>query len=211
MAEPGKIIIVEGLSGSGKTTFCKSFVNSNPNAEMMEEWVDEKILSEYIADMPNKATFFQFEAQRQTTNKLKEAVELVKKGKIVLIDRGLVGNRCFAEVQYEAGFISDTDIISYREKLETVFDRISNEVMLETWYLRCEVDVALDRIRQRNRNGESSYSSEYLTKLKKKHDDLLLGGKEMDKNRGVKVVDVNRTLKVSSDGVLDVRCLIEVF
>jgi len=203
MAEPGKIIIIEGVPGCGKTTFCKSYVDSNPNAKMMEEWVDEKILSEYIADMPNKATFFQFEAQRQTMNKLREAVKLAKEGQIVLIDRGLIGNRCFAEVQHEAGFINAESMTRYREKIEAAFISMSKEVTLETWYLQCEVDVALERIRQRNRNGESSYSSEYLAKLKKKHDDLL--------GEGVKVVDVNKTLKVSSDGVLDVRCLIEVF
>ena len=205
----GKVIIVEGIPGCGKTTFCKSYASSSEgNVVVMEEWVDEKILADYLTDMPKKATFFQYEAQRQSASRLHKALELAKSGKIVLIDRGIIGNRCFAEVQFTAGYISESSMDIYRKTFtyESLFhDRERKGVPMETWYLQCDVETALERIKQRNRNGESGYSSEYLMKLKVKHDDLLLEDGE------TKIINVNKTLKISAEGLIDVRHLVEVF
>ena len=204
-----KIIIVEGIPGCGKTTFCKSYASScrEKDVVIMEEWVDEKILANYISDMKNKATSFQYEAQRQSAVRLHKAFELANLGKTVLIDRSLMGNRCFAEVQFEAGYILHNDMEVYRKTFtyETILsEKERRNVQMEVWYLQCDVDTALGRIKQRNRNGESAYSAEYLTKLKMKHDELLLTG-------GAKIIDANKTLKISLEGLMDVQHLIEVF
>ena len=66
--------------------------------------------------MKNKATNFQFQIQDETVKRIRMAIELAKEGKTVLIDRGLIGNRCFAEIQYEKGFINQKDIELYRKK-----------------------------------------------------------------------------------------------
>ena len=71
MKSEGKIIIVEGLQGSGKTLFCKSYVEWHENSVMLEEWVDPEILSNYINDMKNQATEFQFRAQDETLKNIK--------------------------------------------------------------------------------------------------------------------------------------------
>ncbi len=198
------IIIVEGIPGCGKTTFCKSFASINKNAVIMEEWVDEKSLVEYLDDMPKNATSFQYEAQMQTIFRLGKAFQLAESGKIVLIDRGLLGNRCFAEVQFESGYISEEAMDKYRKIFN--YDKFKM-VEIETWYLQCEIDTALMRIKQRNRNGESSYSSEYLTKLKNKHDELLSAKVgEME----TKIVDVEKNLKVSSEGLIDSDCFMKL-
>ena len=143
MKTQGKVIIIEGPPGCGKTTFCRSFVQHNSNAVMLEEWVDHVVLADYIADMENKATGFQFRAQRETLAKICQAIELAKTGKTVLLDRGLVGNRCFAEVQYEAGYISSEDMEKYRREFDAsrVLAEKSDGVEIITCYLKCSAEV----------------------------------------------------------------------
>jgi deoxyadenosine/deoxycytidine kinase len=166
------IIVVEGIQGVGKTTFCKNYAASYENVIVLEEWVDEKLLADYIADMPNKATEFQFAVLQQTIKRLNEACELSKQNKTVLVDRGLIGNQCFAEVQHDQGYISEKDIIEYRNSIP-FFE-------VETWHLICNPYKALQRIKKRDRVGEDAYSFEYLSRLKQKHDLLLCPYKIID-------------------------------
>lgn len=209
----GKILIVEGIPGCGKTTFCKSYAAAFSripgDVVIMEEWVDEKILADYISDMPNKATYFQYEAQRQSVLRLHNAISLANSGKTVLIDRSLLGNRCFAEVQYEEGYISTDSIKEYRDVFsfrQVLNKKEMNEVQIETLYLKCDIETALERIRKRNRIGESCYSAQYLAKLKQKHDEIFIS------KNNAKVINVNANLKISSEGLLvDIKRIVEVF
>ena len=192
----GRVVFVEGIPGCGKTSFCKSYAAMMNNVEVMEEWVDEKILAEYLADMPNKAFDFQMRAQTECLKKLDHAQQLASQGKIVLIDRGIMGNRCFAELQYSNGFISETNMTTYRKLYN--HDLIKKYEMCEVWYLICDVQVALQRIESRNREGESSYTFKYLSDLKIQHDLLL---------SPTKIVDMNPSLKISSEGLFDLQGL----
>lgn len=166
------ILVVEGIQGVGKTTFCKTYAASHEDVVVLEEWVDEKLLADYIANMPDKATEFQFAALQHTINRLNEAFGLSEQNKTVLVDRGLIGNQCFAEVQHDQGYISKEDIIRYRKSIP-IFP-------VETWYLVCSPIKALQRIKKRDRVGESAYSFEYLSLLEQKHDLLLCPDKIID-------------------------------
>ena len=147
-----KIIIIEGNVGSGKSVFCSLYATNNPNVIVLEEWVDKKILSEYISDMKNKATDFQFQIQDETVKRIHKAVDLAKNGKTVLIDRGLIGNRCFAEIQHEKGYISEKDIEIYRKKYSYSNIKespLGSGIPIEIWYLVCDVEICISRIKNR--------------------------------------------------------------
>ncbi len=185
----GHIIILEGLPGVGKTVLATSIASANPNAICMKEWVDDQVLKDYIADMKNKATDFQFHIQEETMERLNKAVNLAKEGKTVIIDRGLMGNRCFAEVQYELGLISEESIISYRSKF--TYDNVKdfNEVDTQVIYMQSSAEFCLRRISKRNRNGEDSYTLEYLKNLKTKHDKFLLRAKFLQSDHDHQLTD----------------------
>src|SRR4029079_5909118 len=100
------LIILEGLPSAGKSLWGQSFFEAHENAVFLEEWVDEKVLKEYLENMKEKATEFQFYIQEETVNRVKKAIELVKEGKVVILDRGLIGNECFVSVQHDAELIS---------------------------------------------------------------------------------------------------------
>ena len=187
-----KIVIVEGIQGAGKSVFCKSCVNVFPDAVLMEEWVDEPYLAAYLADMENLASEFQTRAQNETVAKLRQARNLVKQGKTVFLDRGVIGNTCFAEVQHELGYISDSQLETYQANFdyETIVKEL--DVPVETWYLRCDPKVALQRIFTRDRGGEDVYTLEYLQDLQARHDRLLRS------SQNLKIVNVSENQNLSN-------------
>ena len=173
MSSTGKLIILEGLPGVGKTLFGKSYASVDPNSVFLEEWVDIKVLKEYLADMKNKAADFQMHIQKETVQRIQKAIQLVHEGKTVLLDRGLIGNRCFAEVQFEAGLISEDSMKSYRS--EFTYTNIEGfwEIDSEIIYMKATPEFSLQRIKKRAREGENVYELTYLQELKNKHDNLL--------------------------------------
>ena len=169
----GCIFIFEGLPGVGKSLLAKSIANSCENSIMLEEEFDETILKEYIDNMKEKASEFQFSIQESTIKRMKRAVELAKQGFNVYVDRGLEGNACFASLQNQNGLINDDDMIRYRETFK--YEKIEglHEILMKTIYMRASPQFCLQRIKQRARSGEDSYSLDYLTGLKMKHDEFL--------------------------------------
>ena len=167
------LIILEGIQSSGKTTLGKSYVSENPNAVFLEEWVDEKVLKEYLENMKEKAKDFQFHLQEETVNRVKKAIELVKAGRIVILDRGLIGNECFVRVQHDAGLISDEDMNAYLKSFSYNLIPGFTEIPSTTVYMKATAEFCLERIRSRNRTGESSYTLEYLNQLVHMHDTLI--------------------------------------
>ncbi len=177
-----KIIILEGLMGVGKTRLGNSieyWLKSHQIPVLFfEEFVDETKLAAYIADMKKLAVNFQRDSAQKTMDILDSAREYVRMGFTVIVDRGMIGNRCFAEIQHESGFISEEEIEEYRN--DFTYDFLQSEIKVETWYLKCEVSTALGRIRQRNRDGENAYTKEYLKLLKLKHEYLLTPDRVID-------------------------------
>ena len=112
--------------------------------------------------------------------RMRKAVKLAAKGFTDLIDRGIDGNRCFAEMQYETGLISKADIETYRRAFN--YDMIAglSDVRFEVIYMKGSVLTCVERIKKRDRKGESSYSVEYLKALSDKHDELLINAKIFD-------------------------------
>ena len=195
------LIILEGLPAASKTLWGKSFVEVHENAVFLEEWVDEKVLKEYLENMKEKATEFQFYIQEETVNRVKKAVELAKQGKVVILDRGLIGNLCFACVQYDADLISDSDMKKYEESFS--YDLIPGfmDIKSTTIYMKATPEFCLERIRSRNRSGESSYTLDYLNQLTGAHDALL---------PYAKIVNINKNYPLNNKGLLSVSSLLEI-
>ena len=167
------LIILEGIQSVGKTTLGRSYVDANPNAVFLEEWVDEKVLKEYLENMKEKAKDFQFYIQEETVNRIKKAIELVKSRKTVILDRGLIGNECFARVQHDSGLISNEDFETYLKSFSYNLIPGFKDVSSTTVYMKATPEFCLERIRSRNRSGESSYTLDYLNKLVHMHDTLI--------------------------------------
>ena len=168
----GKVYILEGLPGVGKTTYGKSRQKVCSSVVFIAEEVDDKQLKLYLQDMKGKARDFQFSVQKLTTERLKRAAALAKQGKHVYVDRGLLGNACFAELQHRQGFISKEDIQRYREEFTYEGVEGLQDVECRTIYMKASASFCLTRIAARAREGENSYTLGYLEELEKLHDQV---------------------------------------
>ena len=173
MIRPGKIIVLEGLPGIGKTTLGESLRAHDPNVVFIPEVVNVEKLEIYLADMQNEAASFQFNTQFETSVRMRQAAQYARAGRDVVVDRGLGGNLCFASIQHEAGMISDAKMDEYRTSFS--YDKITELKGIEVRivYMFADADFCHQRIRSRGRAGEDSYSLDYLERLKAKHDELL--------------------------------------
>jgi deoxyadenosine/deoxycytidine kinase len=169
----GRIFILEGLPGVGKTLFCDSMVVHDRNVKILAEWVDEEVLQKYIGNMKKYASRFQFRIQNETVTRMREAVKLAKQGFTVFVDRGITGNRCFAELQHQSGLISQSDIEIYRRAYSYDIIEGLQEVEFHVIYMKAAVSTCLAHIKKRDRKGESGYDATYLNSLKEIHEKLL--------------------------------------
>lgn len=202
MKKSGRIIILESCPGAGKTTLGQSLQYHRPSCIFIPEEVNLKKLEEYLADMQNKATEFQFESQRETMSRIRKAALLASQGNTVVLERGLGGNSCFAELQYETGLISEEDMKTYREQF--TYDKIPEleGVEMQIFYMRASPEFCMTRIAKRARPGENTYSLDYIRRLKMKHD-VLLG-------ESVIVIDCERNTSFTSSGHLPINFVQEL-
>ncbi len=195
------LIILEGLPGASKTLFGKSFAAAHENAVFLEEWGDEKVLKEYLENMKEKATSFQFYIQQETVNRVKRAIRLVKDGKCVILDRGLIGNECFVLVQNDSCIISDKDLKTYQEEFRYDLIPEFKDIKSSTLYLKAKPEFCLERIRRRARDGEESYTFDYLDQLCGTHDALL---------SNVRIVSIDKDYPLDNKGLLSNSSLLEI-
>ena len=195
------LIILEGLPASAKSTFGKSFVEAHDNAVFLEEWVDEKVLKQYLGDMKKRARDFQFYIQEETALRIKNAIELIKTGKIVILDRGFIGNECFARVQHDANLISKKDMATYLKCFSyDAFPELKN-IKITTLYMKATPELCLERSRSRNRSGEDTYTLDYLDQLAGTHDALL---------PHAKILHIHKNYPLNDKGLLSVSSLLEI-
>jgi deoxyadenosine/deoxycytidine kinase len=133
------------------------------------------LLTLYISDLKRYALPFQVIILKDRIALLKKAFEIDSEEKIILLDRGLIGDACFALMQYENGYFTDQEYKVYKSL--TNIDHLDGAV--RTIYLRCDPKVSFDRMKKR---GAEQYTLEYLIDLHEMHEELLEGNETIDWN-----------------------------
>jgi thymidylate kinase len=110
-------------------------------------------------------------------NRQAKQLALEKPRRLVVVDRGLDGDRAFAEMQFKAGLFDAQQKAIYDEEIG-VDDGSAlawrSEPGFCTVYLRCTPETAWRRVLMRNIPGEvASYSLKYLENLYDSHEFIL--------------------------------------
>ncbi len=113
--EGGKIYILEGSVGAGKSSLAKASMQyaeqlfgKGTRVAVMRESVNERFLRHCIADPKLYALPFQICMARDRIETMQTAQRYAREGYVVLVDRGLPGDITFAHMHAAAGNI-DTD------------------------------------------------------------------------------------------------------
>lgn len=161
----GAIIVLEGLIGVGKSTLGESLYEYLTSIGLDVVWFPEEIpeplLSLYTESMNKYAFPFQVIVARDRKVVLTKAHELSRQGKIVLIDRCLLGDYAFGLMQKEKGFFNDEEFESYMKMISTNFPHPTYTVFLD-----CPPEVAFERMKRRGNKKEiNGYTLEYFQDL----------------------------------------------
>lgn len=107
-----KIYIIEGCIGSGKSTFIESTLAHSdaifgPGAELVivRESIYAPFLDMYLKDQARMAFPFQICMARDRIEAMRVAQRHCRKGRIVLVDRGIPGDIAFAKLHEKRGNI----------------------------------------------------------------------------------------------------------
>lgn len=174
----GKVLVVEGLIGVGKSTLgrsLKDFLSKRGiDVVWMPEPINYKLLDLYISDKERYAFPFQVIVARERIQMYREASRLIEEGKIVIIDRGLPGDLAFAYMQKDKNFFTEKEFEVY-QSLVSETNIPEPDVMI---YLDCTPETAWKRILQRGLSSEKTgYDLPYLKDLSESYEKSLASHK----------------------------------
>jgi len=172
-----RVLIIEGAIAVGKSTLCKAIASravesgSFDRVHVFKESISPKMLRAYLKDQKRFAAIFQHNILFKMLNIYREAENLIRDNSrlLVIIDRGLIGNVSFAEMQHQEKIFDDIDYKLYLEEFEVddgFAKKWSKHPMFVIVYLRCEPEIAFERMKKRGIKEEiESYTPEYFQNL----------------------------------------------
>jgi len=191
------IISIEGNIGVGKTTFVNIIKNRILNSEIVKEPVelwksitnekDENILQIFYNDTKRWGYTFQNLACITRMMCIEDHIKNTT-CKYLFLDRSLNTDKyIFEKMLYASGDISEIEHklynLWYDFYLKYVRELKNNLII----YLKCDTNVAYERIKKRGRSEEKDIPFEYLDQVTKYHDEWL--NKESD---NIIIIDCNK-------------------
>ncbi|HUX50357.1 MAG TPA: deoxynucleoside kinase [Spirochaetia bacterium] len=159
------LIALEGQIGAGKTTLglkLSERLKLPFHAELSSDHTN-RMLERFYSDRSRWA----FTMQAHFIVRRAAMLQSLPAAEGGILDRSLAGDRVFAEVLHEEGFLGDEEFFTYRE----LFDILSRTVRRPDLmiFLECSVDVALERIRRRNRTAEAGIPRTYIAHIDRRY------------------------------------------
>jgi deoxyadenosine/deoxycytidine kinase len=203
MSVPAFVIAVEGNIACGKSTLLEDIASAFPydvevHPELVNQWRDlngHNLLQNMYENPTKNSMAFQMYAML-TFKRLYErpAAEGVV---LKVVERSVDATaNCFMKLMFEMGNVSAADVAVYKEWQEEM--RVGHRAVIPdlTVYIRCDPEVAYERLKQRSRNEEVGVKLDYLQRLHELHDEWLLNDTYMlENNRNVVVLDGNQDAK----------------
>jgi deoxyadenosine/deoxycytidine kinase len=211
------VLVIEGTIGVGKSTAIKSLLAEVTNLSDFDEVVvvpepiKKPVLDDYIADMKagNKklrAWSFQMNTavKRLHDYERSKRLALEKRGRLVVIDRGLYGNEAFARMQCKRGHFDQTDLRLYETEIgvyDGTLDAIRDDPIFQTVYLHCTPNTSWKRTLTRGDAAEvDGYNEQYMEDLYEAHEAVLASA--IAAKRNVTVLDWENDAEVA-DGMIN--------
>lgn len=158
-------IIVTGTIGAGKSVLCKNLSQKYNLKEFTEPVETNPYLEDFYRDM--KGTSFQMQLYLLLERfKQQKMIEACASG--VVQDRSMYCCKVFAKILKEDHMIDTRDYNTYMNMTNTFENILLKEHKKQPTlmvYLDCKPEIALQRIRQRNRECEKAIDLDYLKRL----------------------------------------------
>ena len=194
------IIVVDGNIGAGKSTLIEKLKekNKNENIIFIKEPVDK--FMEYkqfnplklMYDNPDKSAITQLHISNCLIDYFKDIVKY--KDKIIICERGLLSVEVFSRVYRDNNHLSDFEYTfvndHMQDKIKEIFSKMPIDAIL---FIDIPIDIALERISKRNREGENNISHKFLTDVQNSFNQTL---KEYEYKIPIKRINYNDVYKI---------------
>ena len=193
-------IYIEGNIGTGKTTFLSFlktlFESASFVYEPVREWTDLKgkdgrnIIEHFYEDI-NKWSFpFQMNSFITRVKSIEDAEE----NTLTFIERSVYTDQiCFAKNCYDSGNMTKIEYDIYTRWHVWLLEKFGFKMRREAFiYLRAPPEISEQRIKKRDRGGESMITRDYLNTLHNLHEEWL--GKGSTDEFDILILDVSKNI-----------------
>ena len=201
----GSVIVIEGGIGVGKTTLGSSLMKRlnehyGQRTEFCPEPFNQKLLELFLSNQSEYAFSFQLYMLSRRQDIYNTVKEKKYRGITSIVDRGMVGDSVFANLQHNQGNINEKEYDIYTQEYNKYGPYIPDIVI----YLELTPEKCMERISSRGRKGESAYSIDYIREIQN------IYKKEMDRvytsNTRVITLDWSENIQLVNGYLPDTFC-----
>lgn len=164
-----RLVVVAGNIGAGKTSLTERIGARLGWRTDYESVADNPYLPDFYADMRSWSFHLQiYFLGHRAEQYLRAAAD----PRSAILDRSIYEDAyIFARALHHMGNLAERDYLAYRKLFDLVVGNLPPPNLLV--YLRCPVEVLMERIRRRARNIETGISPDYLALLDTFYDEWL--------------------------------------
>jgi len=166
---PKRLLLVAGNIGAGKTSLTERIGGRLGWRTAFESVSDNPYLPDFYANMRSWAFHLQvfFLGHRA-----EQYLDMSRLAESVILDRSIYEDAyIFSRALHHMGNLDERDFLAYRRVFDLVVANLPAPDLLI--YLKCPVEVLMERIQRRGRAIESGISREYLSLLDSFYDEWL--------------------------------------
>ncbi len=158
---PKRLVVVAGNIGAGKTSLTERIGSRLGWRTDFESVADNPYLPDFYNDM--RAWSFHLQVYF-LGHRAEQYLEAARDPRPAILDRSIYEDaHIFSRALLHIGNMGERDYLAYRRLFDLVVGSLPPPHLLI--YLKCPVEVLMERIRRRARNMESGISDEYLSLL----------------------------------------------
>ena len=159
------VIVVDGVVGAGKSTLAQKLSDKLgiPIFHELQNQSTMNLLEEFYKDKKRWAFTLQIHFLNERFRMIKE----IHKNGGGILDRSIFGDKIFASMLNEDGYMTDDEFSTYSTLLDNMLEHSKNPTLLI--YINCDLETAMKRIKFRGREMEQSVDGVYWKRLNQKY------------------------------------------
>lgn len=159
------MIVIDGVVGAGKSTLAQKVSDKLgiPIYEELQNQTTLNLLEEFYKDKKRWAFTLQIHFLNERFKMIKE----IHKNGGGILDRSIFGDRIFASMLNEDGYMTDDEFFTYNTLLNNMLEHAKKPTLLV--YIDCDLETAMSRIKKRGRDMEQSVDEVYWKRLNQKY------------------------------------------
>ncbi len=159
------VIIVDGVVGAGKSTLSEK-ISKTLNIPVFYELQNQTTMN-LLEDFYRDKSRWSFALQIHFLNERFRMIKEIHKNGSGILDRSIFGDRIFAQMLNEDGWMTDDEFDTYSTLLNNMLEHAKKPDLLV--YIDCDLETAMSRINKRGREMEQKVDEIYWKRLNDKY------------------------------------------